>query len=184
MGFFDKLGKKLNKDITNLYNNKFAQQDLNIASEIREFYPIKKTPNDNNYKFYLEGIFLGQGDRTAAHPYYVKPIPGGKSNFIDSQLGFGDKKIDYREDPSFDTDDYFNSNWFHPILDIYPEKKNELDSAKKLYRSRKINFFDYFIKRLEVYDFAQEKDHIKYFEGVDRSKYIALLRDEFRTILN
>jgi hypothetical protein len=130
MGFFDKLGKKLNKDFTNLYNNKFAQQDLHIASEIREFYPIKKTPNDNNYKFYLEGIFLGKGDRTAAHPYYVKPIPGGKSNFIDSQLGFGDKKIDYREDPSFDTDDYFNSNWFHPILDIYPEKKNELDSAK------------------------------------------------------
>ena len=53
MGFFDKLGKKLNKDITNLYNNKFAQQDLNIASEIREFYPRKKTPNDNNYKFFL-----------------------------------------------------------------------------------------------------------------------------------
>ena len=79
--------------------------------------------------------------------------------------------------------DYFNTNWFHPIVDSYLEKKQELNKSKQLYQSGDISFFDYFIKRLEVYDFIQEKNHMKHYEGVDRKKYIDILRSKFRLIL-
>ena len=84
---------------------------------------------------------------------------------------------------NFNLIDYFNTNWFPPTIDSYLEKKQELNKSKQLYQSGDISFFDYFIKRLEVYDAIQEKDHMKYYEGIDKKKYIDKLRDKFRLIL-
>lgn len=194
MGFFDEIGSKffnnltnkLSKDTTQIYNREFVGQDLFIAGEIVKIYIDKNFKNSSNhsYKFYLEGIFLGQSDRTGAHPYLVKTIPSSKSQPLKEKLmGFPNNEIDYKEDPDFNLTDYFNTNWFHPIVDSYSEKKQELDRSKQLYKSGDISFFDYFIKRLEVYDFIQEKEHIKNYEGIDRKKYIDELRSKFRLIL-
>jgi hypothetical protein len=194
MGFFEELGSKffnnltnkLHKDTAQLYNNSFVAQDVNTAKEIVKVYIDKnfKNSSSNPYKFYLEAIFLGKSDRTCAHPYLVKTIPSSKSSsFIETQMGFQNNEIDYNEDPDFNSIDYFNTNWFHPILDSYLEKKQELEKSKQLYKSGDISFFDYFVKRLEVYDFIQEKEHMKHYEGVDRKKYIDILRSEFRLIL-
>jgi len=194
MGFFDELGSKffnnltnkLHKDVSSLYNNKFIEQDVNTAKEIVKIYIDKnfKNTSSNPYKFYLEAIFLGMSDRTCSHPYLVKIIPSSKSpSFINTQMGFQNNEIDYKEDPDFNLIDYFNTNWFHPIVDSYLEKKQELEKSKQLYKSGDISFFDYFVKRLEVYDFIQEKEHMKHYEGIDRKKYLDILRSEFRLIL-
>ena len=98
-------------------------------------------------------------------------------------MGFQNNEVDYKEDTDFNLIDYFNTNWFPPTIDSYLEKKQELNKSKQLYQSGDISFFDYFIKRLEVYDDIQEKVHIKNYEGFDRKKYINNLRDKFRLIL-
>jgi hypothetical protein len=81
MGFFE----KLDKDFNNIYNNIFTKQDLGFAKELADIY-LQKNPK-NEYKFYIEGLFLGQSDRTAAHPYFVKVIKN-KPSLIQNFFGF------------------------------------------------------------------------------------------------
>jgi len=197
MGFFENLGikffnnltnklEKSSKDLANTYNFYYEQRDYSIAGEIvqkcKDRNLLGKT--SNSYKIYLEGIFLGISDRTSAHPYLVKVIPSSTSQPLQEKLmGFPNNEVDYKEDTNFNLIDYFNTNWFPPIIDSYLEKKQELNKSKQLYQSGDISFFDYFIKRLEVYDDIQEKVHIKNYEGFDRKKYINNLRDKFRLIL-
>ena len=194
MGFFENLGikffnnltNKQDKGLNNAYVHEAVLQDYYIAEEIVQKCIDKNLlgKTSNSYKIYLEGIFLGNSDRTTTHPYLIKTIPSSTPQSLKWNLmGFQNNKINYKEDPEFKSIDYFNINWFHPIVDSYLEKKQELSISKKLYQSGDISFFDYFIKRLEVYDVIQEKDHIKYYEGVDRKKYIDELRDKFRLIL-
>lgn len=185
MGFFDKLTKKLDKDLNVISNNEFSKQDIQIAKELSEVY-INKNINKNSndaYKFYLEGIFLGVTDRTTKHPYLVRTIPGEETGLKNSLLGFQGNKINYEPDENFDLNQYFNSNWFHPILDSYLNEKNDLTNSKKLYIDNNITFFDYFIKRLSVYDSVHQNDHIRYYEGINRKKYIELLRSDLRIII-
>ena len=198
MGFFENLGikffnnltnklEKSSKDLSNTYNFYYEKQDYLIAEEIVKKCIDKNLTGkiSNSYKFYLEGIFLGKSDRTGAHPYLVKTIiPSSTSQPLQEKLMvFQNNEIDYKEDTDFNLIDYFNTNWFPSIIDSYLEKKQELNKSKQLYQSGDISFFDYFIKRLEVYDDIQEKDHIKNYEGFDRKKYIEKLRDKFRSIL-
>ncbi len=198
MGFFENLGikffnnltnklEKSSKDLSNTYNFYYEKQNYSIAEEIVKKCKDKNLlgKTSNSYKIYLEGIFLGISDRTSAHPYLVKTIiPSSKSQPLQEKLmGFQNNEIDYKEDTDFNLIDYFNTNWFPSIIDSYLEKKQELNKSKQLYQSGDISFFDYFIKRLEVYDDIQEKDHIKNYEGFDRKKYIEKLRDKFRSIL-
>ena len=194
MGFFENLGikffnnltNKQDKGLNNAYVHDAVLQDYYIAEEIVQKCIDKNLlgKTSNPYKIYLEGIFLGKSDRTTTHPYLIKTIPSSTPQSLKWNLmGFQNNKINYKEDPEFKSIDYFNINWFHPIVDSYLEKKQELNKSKQLYQSGDISFFDYFIKRLEVYDVIQEKDHIKYYEGVDRKKYIDELRDKFRLIL-
>lgn len=181
MSFFKKVDENLNK----FYNNEFIGQDLRSAKEISEIYfnrDLKKN-SDNTYRLYLEGIFLGISDRTAMHPYLVKTIAPKKVGFLDKLKGFQGHKIDYNEDPYFNLKNYLNSNWLDPILDSYSKEKDDLLKSKELYIANKINFFDYFVKRLNIYDYVQHSEHMRHYEGVDRKKYIELLRTEFRLIL-
>ncbi|WP_440928710.1 hypothetical protein [Candidatus Pelagibacter sp.] len=181
MSFFKKADKKLNL----FYNNEFIQQDIKAAKEISEIYFDKNFKKDSNdpYKFYLEGIFLGLSDRTAVHPYLVKTVAPDKVGFWDKLKGFQGHKIDYSEDPNFNLDNYFNLNWFDQILDSYQNHKNDIFKSKELYISNKINFFDFFVKRLSVYDDIQHTQHMRHYEGIERSKYVDLLKEEFRLIL-
>lgn len=180
MGFFDKLDKDFNK----IYNDQFASQDLAHSKELSEVYfdhNLKKHSADP-YKFYLEGIFLGVTDRTAAHPYLVKVIES-KPSFYNKLLGFQGGKINWERDSSFILENYLKSNWFHPSLDAYKNEKEDLANSKELYINCKIDFFEYFIKRLKVYDTIQQSDHMRHYEGIKRDKYIQLLRDKLRLIL-
>jgi len=181
MSFFKKAEKKLSL----FYNNEFIQQDIKAAKDISEIYfnrNLKKNSSDP-YKFYLEGIFLGLTDRTAIHPYLVKTKAPDKVGFFDKLKGFQGHTIDYSEDPSFNLENYFRSNWFDPILESYTNHKEDLTKSKELYISNQINFFDFFIKRLNVYDNIQHTEHMRHYQGIDRTKYIDLLREEFRLIL-
>ena len=181
MSFF----KKVDKDLSLFYNNEFIQQDIKTAKEISEIYlnkNLKKNSSDP-YKFYLEGIFLGVTDRTAIHPYLVKTKAPEKVGFFDKLKGFQGHTIDYNEDPGFNLENYFSSDWFDPILESYTNYKEDLTKSKELYISNQINFFDFFIKRLNVYDNIQHSEHMRHYQGVDRTKYTDLLREEFRLIL-
>ena len=93
-----------------------------------------------------------------------------------------DPVIEYIDD-SFNLDYYLESNWIDPVLETYKKEKNELINSKNLYISRQISFFDYFIKRLNVYDIAQPSDHMRHYENIIRDKYLNILRSEFRLIL-
>ena len=176
MGFFE----KLDKDLNNIYNNVFIKQDLNYAKELADIY-LQKNPK-NEYKFYVEALFLGVSDRTAAHPYFVKEIKN-KPSLIENFFGFQGGKINWEYDNNFILDDYTNSNWFHSVLESYPNEKRELLKSKELYIKSNISFFDYFIKRLSIYDTVQQKDHIRHYEGVNREKYIELLRSKLRLVI-
>jgi hypothetical protein len=46
-----------------------------------------------------------------------------------------------------------------------------------------INFFDYFIKRLQVYNQTQPSKHIQLYKGVDMKKYQDKLRNSLEPIL-
>ena len=176
MGFFE----KLDKDFNNIYNNIFTKQDLNYAKELADIY-LQKNPK-NEYKFYIEALFLGQSDRTASHPYFVKAIKN-KPSLIENFFGFQGGKINWEYDNNFRLNDYTNSNWFHSVLESYSNEKGELLKSKELYIKGNISFFDYFIKRLSVYDTVKQKDHIRHYEGVNREKYIELLRSKLRLII-
>jgi GTPase involved in cell partitioning and DNA repair len=61
--------------------------------------------------------------------------------------------------------------------------KQELTNSKDLYKNGKINFFDYFIKRLQVYNQTQPSKHIQLYKGVDMKKYQDKLRNSLEPIL-
>jgi hypothetical protein len=91
--------------------------------------------------------------------------------------------MNWEYDDNFRLNDYINSNWFHSILESYSNEKEELLKSKELYIKGNISFFDYFIKRLSIYDIVKQKDHIRHYEGVNREKYIELLRSKLRLII-
>ena len=66
---------------------------------------------------------------------------------------------------------------------MYLDLKKELESSKNLYKEGKINFYDYFVKRLQVYNQTQPSKHIQFYKGVDMIKYQKKLRDILEPIL-
>ena len=62
---------------------------------------------------------------------------------------------------------------------MYPDKLEEMQTAKELYKIRRINFFEYFLKRLEVYRNIEAGNFMKYYRGVDLEKYKDNLRQIF-----
>ena len=52
-----------------------------------------------------------------------------------------------------------------------------MQEAKLLYQERRINFMEYFFKRLELYNYTETTKFVKYYEYIDLKKYKKKLRD-------
>ncbi len=171
------------------HNKMVIDFDVDLAKKLKERL-LKLSKYEENFKtkkFYFESIFLDLTDRTQAHPqirFARTETKEGLMKKIGQEIGFGEQQVVW-ELPldGFDLDSYFSSNWFHSIIDSYQKEKEELETSKNSYIDEKINFFDYFKKRLEIYDICQPSDHVKYFEGTDRKKYFDFLRKVFNPIL-
>jgi hypothetical protein len=171
--------------------NKFAvNQDYDFAREcvkgIKDYIL-----NDKNKKvdklFHLEGIFLDITDRTQFHPrvpFGLDDRGGVFENFVKS-LGLGNKKIIWKYSEVFNLKNYFSENWFPPALEMFEVQYEEMHNAKNLYYRRDINFMEYFFKRLDVYQYIEATLFMKYYKGVDISKYKEKLRSimEFVPVL-
>ena len=186
----DKILDKVFSSTAEIYNRSFVVQDFHCAEGLKKAI-LNLNNNDEEYrikKIYFEAIFLDQTDRAVFHPQIrflrkkMKKNPLGAK--IDELLGFGEDEILF-ELPldGFDVENYFESNWFHPSVEIYKKEAEELNAAKINYDLGTTNFFNYFEKRLEVYDVCKPPDHIKYYNGIDREKYIKELRKIFNIIL-
>ena len=68
------------------------------------------------------------------------------------------------------------------IIDLFliPSMDRAADTK---YKEGKINFYDYFVKRLQVYNQTQPSKHIQFYKGVDMIKYQKKLRDILEPIL-
>ena len=175
-------------------NSSLIDQDLDLAVQLKDRL-LKLSKHEENFrskKFYFEAIFLDLFDRTSSHPRIKFELTKIKQETImqkwkqarNSFWGFGDQEATWKfPEEGFDLDAYFSSNWFHPSIDSYPNEKKELETSKNSYKQSDITFFDYFKKRLEIYDICQPSDHVKYFEGTDRKKYFDFLRKVFNPIL-
>ena len=167
-------------------NKIFIEQDLSHAKQLsKALFNLKNNENKRVQKFYIEAIFLDVSDRSSSHPVinFQTQEGSGLAKKIDNFLGNEGRTIIWETDPSFDLNNYFSSNWFHPTLDTYIKEKDELTLSKEHYIEGKINFFDYFSKRLEVYDICKPSDHIKYYKGVDKKQYLNKLRRIFEIVL-
>ncbi len=63
------------------------------------------------------------------------------------------------------------------------EKKKELENAKKLYKESEINFFEYFRKRIEIYQIIKPSEFEKFYKGVKLDVYQSNLRKVFEMVL-
>ena len=108
---------------------------------------------------------------------------GGLFSGLKKGLGMGNQKVVWELDDSFNTEYYFSTNWFDNSLEMHLELKKELENSKNLYKEGKINFFDYFLKRLQVYNQTQPSKHVQLYKGVDMNKYQIKLRDILEPIL-
>ena len=64
-----------------------------------------------------------------------------------------------------------------------PELEKQLINAKNLYEKRSISFFQFFLKRMEVYENVKPENFIKFYSGVDFERYKKKLRDILEIIL-
>ena len=168
-------------------NNLIARADVELANDFKKaFLKLNKTDSlFKKNKLYNEAIFLDLTDRTECHPRtsFKTEDRGGLLGGIVKSFGMGNQKVVWELDESFNKEYYFSINWFDNSLDMHLEFKKELEISKNLYQEEKINFFDYFLKRLQVYNQTQPSKHVKFYKGVDMNKYQNKLRDTFESIL-
>jgi hypothetical protein len=168
-------------------NTLVAGMDSELAKDFREAI-LNLNRSDELYqkkRLYFEAIFLDLTDRTECHPrtsFQMEDRGGIMGGFVKS-LGMGNQKVVWALDSRFDPENYFSIEWFDPSVEMYPDLKNELTTSKNLYQQKKINFFDYFIKRFKVYNQTQPSKHIQLYKGVDFEKYQKKLRDVLEPIL-
>jgi len=164
-----------------------AGMDFELANDFKKAI-LDLNKSDSlfyNKKLYFEAIFLDLTDRTERHPrtnFEIEDRGGLFDGFVKS-FGLGNKKIIWKLDSRFDSEHYFSINWFDDSLDMFLNLKQELTNSKDLYKVSKINFFDYFIKRLQVYNQSQPSKHIQLYKGVDMKKYQEKLRNLLEPIL-
>jgi hypothetical protein len=149
------------------------------------YYSDDKNTNetsDLNNMVFVEAIFLELTDRTKTHPsvpFKIEEKKGLYNAILRKLDGDAGKKIIWRYSELFDLQNYFEDDWFVQSLKMFPDKLEEMETAKKLYRIRRINFFEYFLKRLEVYKNIEASNFMKYYRGVDLEKYKDNLRQIF-----
>ena len=108
---------------------------------------------------------------------------GGLLGGVIKNFGMGNQKVVWELDETFDIEFYFSTNWFDHSIEMYLDLKKELENSKNLYKDEKINFYDYFLKRLQVYNQIQPSNHVQLYKGVDMNKYQNKLRDILEPIL-
>ena len=149
------------------------------------YYSDDKNTNetsDLNNMVFVEAIFLELTDRTKTHPsvpFKIEEKKGLYNAILRKLDGDAGKKIIWRYSELFDLQNYFEEDWFVQSLKMFPDKLEEMETAKKLYRYRRINFFEYFLKRFEVYKYIEASNFMKYYRGVDLEKYKDNLRQIF-----
>ena len=133
---------------------------------------------------YFEGIFLDLTDRTGAHPTvpFAHEDRGGIMQDVVKFFGFGNRKIIWEFTELFNEDDYFANEWFPPALKMNSNLYDDLNRAKEMYWEREINFFEYFIRRLQVYSELEASLFVKHYKGIDMEEYKSKLRKNQRTI--
>ena len=168
-------------------NAMIAGMDFELANDFKKaFLNLNKTDSIyNKKKLYNEAIFLNLTDRTECHPRmnFKKEDRGGLLGGVMKNLGIGNQKVVWELDETFDTEYYFSTNWFDHSTEMYLDLKKELENSKNLYKEEKINFYDYFLKRLQVYNLTQPSKHVQLYKGVDMNKYQNKLRDILEPIL-
>ena len=156
-----------------------------IESLLKDLVKGNKS-EDRSYPelMHLEGIFLDLTDRTQAHPrvpFGTEKIDrdGFFENFM-QDLGFGNRKIVWKFTEVFNVDKYVEENWFVSTLEMDYVYFDEMTKAKNLYVSRRINFVEYFFKRLDIYNSIEASKHHKYYKNVDINKYKDKIKDIFK----
>ena len=168
--------------------NKYSEkQDYEFAGElVQAIQSISRNDLDITKKlFYFEGIFLDLTDRTLSHPNmnFKMKDRGGITGDLVKSLGLGNQKVVWEVPENFDLDNYFSSNWFDVSIEMNPTHHEEMKKAKDLYKNRQINFFQYFTKRLNVYNQIEPNDFVKFYKGIDLKEYQKKLRDKLEIIL-
>ena len=163
---------------TNIF---LENQDYEFAKELHK--GMEELIEKGNTKYgqlqHLEGIFLDITDRTQAHPRvpFATEDRGGMLQNVVKDLGFGNRKIIWKPSDLFNLDDYHKAHWFPASLEMHAMAYSEMEEAKLLYIERRINFMEYFFKRLEIYNVTETSNFIKYYEFIDLEKYKKKLRD-------
>lgn len=141
-------------------NNIFLEkQDYQFAKELNksidELCKFGKTKYGQ--LIHLEGIFLDLTDRTQAHPRvpFATENGGGKFANLFKEFGYGNRKIIWKPSDLFNVDNYYEANWFPASLEMHALEYQEMQEAKLLYQERRINFMEYFFKRLELYNYTE-----------------------------
>lgn len=168
-------------------NALIARMDFELANDFKKAILDLNKSDSLFYKkrLYYEAIFLDLTDRTEQHPrtnFEMEDRGSLFSGFVKS-FGLGNKKIIWKLDNRFDSEYYFSINWFDVSLDMFFNLKEELIKSKEMYKGRKINFFDYFIKRLHIYNETQPSKHVQHYKGIDMKKYQEKLRNSLESIL-
>ena len=162
-------------------NNFLVNQDYEFARELNQAIDGLASSGKSKYGqlVHIEGIFLDLTDRTQAHPRvpFATEDRGGKLANLVKELGFGNRKIIWKPSDLFNVDNYFEDNWFPASLEMHALEYQEMQEAKLLYQERRINFMEYFFKRLELYNYTETANFVKYYEYIDLEKYKKKLRD-------
>ena len=162
-------------------NNFLVNQDYEFAKQLNQAIDELASSGKSKYGqlIHIEGIFLDITDRTQAHPRvpFATEDRSGKFANLVKEFGFGNRKIIWKPSDLFNVDKYFEDNWFPASLEMHALEYQEMQEAKLLYQERRINFMEYFFKRLELYNYTETANFVKYFEYIDLEKYKKKLRD-------
>jgi hypothetical protein len=162
-------------------NNFLVNQDYEFAKQLNQAIDELVSSGKSKYGqlIHIEGIFLDLTDRTQAHPRvpFATEDRGGKFVNLVKEFGFGNRKIIWKSSDLFNVDNYFEDNWFPASLEMHALEYQEMLEAKLLYQERRINFMEYFFKRLELYNYTETANFVKYYEYIDLEKYKKKLRD-------
>jgi hypothetical protein len=83
----------------------------------------------------------------------------------------------------FNLEEYFSLDWFPSSIKIYKDEYEDLIKSKEFYSKDKIDFFDFYLKRIDCFNNCNEKKHLNGFKNINQKKHIEKLRDIFFPLL-
>lgn len=170
-----------------IYNKSATREDLVFAKELVNAI-LNLDKNNNDYlknKFFFEGIFLFISDYSLSHPEYIRKFIKTKK-IRDLTMLSGEKYIDeiiWETNPDFNLKEYFSLDWFPSSIKIYKDEYEDLIKSKEFYSQNKINFFDFYLKRIDCFNKCNENLHLNGFKNINQKKHIEKLRDIFFPLL-